>query len=137
MLGTKDSEDSKRMTDNTSHLRKNVFRLPHSLSRMLLLLALSEVLVLAQLPVAPQILSPGTPSEPSEALTSTTPTLFWRAVSGATLYAIAVREYPYGNANVKVGEFISASATSFAIPANKKRMSNTLTPRSPKEWSLR
>ena len=36
------------------------------------------------------------------------------------VYAIAVRENPHGSTNVKVEEFISASATSFAVPAGRR-----------------
>ena len=68
-------------------------------------------------PPAPQLISPGTPTDTEYTVNTTTPTMQWSG-SNATTYELSISQYPYGSAhNVYDNTSISGTANTITIPA--------------------
>ena len=65
--------------------------------------------------ITPTLVSPGTSFGPGTIIATTTPTLSWNPVAGATNYDVYVSISPYGSSNIKYQQ-ICVSGTSLTIP---------------------
>jgi uncharacterized protein YegP (UPF0339 family) len=74
--------------------------------------------VLTATPSPPVISSPGSGSAPGTTISTTTPTMSWSGVSGATQYTLSVSIAPYGPSNIVYQNLsVSGGLTSLDIPA--------------------
>lgn len=73
--------------------------------------------------VTPTLSSPGTGSSPGTTITTTTPTLSWNSVSGATNYDLYVSIAPYGSGNI-VYQQLCVSGTSLTVPSGNLNAGN-------------
>jgi|GEM_PF-4891246 len=66
--------------------------------------------------ITPTLVSPGTSVGPGTIVSTTTPTLSWNPVAGATNYDVYISISPYGSSNIKYQQ-TCVSGTSLTIPA--------------------
>jgi len=66
--------------------------------------------------ITPTLNSPGSSSSPGTTISTTTPTLTWNAVSGASNYDVYISIYPYGSSNI-IYQQTCVSGTSLSVPS--------------------
>ena len=64
--------------------------------------------------VIPSLLSPGINSSPGQTITTTTPTLSWSAVPGATNYDLVIKDM--GTNTIVLNQSCATSGTSYSVP---------------------